>query len=218
MVQHSKAQSSSIRWLQLGTFDLSELAIWDRYGHGPCHAEAMVNEKYSVGEFERRFLLEEVPPGVTNPRHIVDLYVEGTRLRLRSVDQAGAATDWKLGHKRRIVEVDPTAIMHTSMYLDEGEFDVLSALPARRLVKTRWAVDVGGRTCSVNVFEEALAGLIVLEADLGDPELLDDFVPPDWAGPEVTRIEAFTGGELAGRSLADLDEALAAVRRGDAAR
>ncbi|MDH3681411.1 MAG: hypothetical protein OEV40_15845 [Acidimicrobiia bacterium] len=173
----------------------------------------MVKAKYSVGEYERRFLLDHVPQGVTNPRTIIDRYIEHTRLRLRTVDQPGVATDRKLGHKRRVVEDDPTAIMHTSLYLDEREFGVLAALPARRLVKTRWTIDVAGRPCSVNVFEEALAGLIVLEADLGDPELLAEFGPPPWAGPEVTHDEAFTGAALAGKSLVDLRSALAAAHR-----
>lgn len=169
----------------------------------------MVKEKYSVGEFERRFLVGEIPPGVTNPRHIVDLYIENTRLRLRSVDQPGLETDWKLGHKRRLVEADPTEIQHTSLYLNENEFRVLAALSMKRLAKTRWAVAIGGRDCSVDVFEGSLAGLICLEVDVGDSSLLDEFVPPLWAGPEVTWDEAFTGGELAGKSFSDLGDALA---------
>lgn len=172
----------------------------------------MVKEKYSVGEFERRFLLDAIPPGASNPRHIVDLYIDGTRLRLRSVEADGVETDRKLGHKRRLVEADPTAIMHTSLYLDESEYAVLSGLSAKRLAKTRWAVEVDGTACSVNVFEEDLNGLILLEADLGDPALLDGFVPPSWAGPEVTRDERFTGGRLAGQSFADISTAMSAAR------
>ncbi len=171
----------------------------------------MAKEKYSVGEFERRFLLDEVPMGVTNRRAIVDLYIEETRLRLRRVDEDGKATDWKLGHKRRIDVRDPRAIMHTSLYLDEAEAATLARLPAGRLVKTRWAVDVDGRTCSVNVFEEELAGLILLEVDVGAEEALDDFSPPPWAGREVTMNEAFTGGRLARTSAIDLAALLAAT-------
>ena len=46
-----------------------------------------------------------------------------------------------------------------------------SLLPARRLVKTRWAVAVEGpeATGSVNVFEEDLAGLVLLEVDTARP-------------------------------------------------
>ena len=172
-------------------------------------AEANNGPKYAVGEYERRFLLDAVPPGATNPRRIVDRYLDGTRLRLRTVEAPGADTDRKLGHKRRAVADDPTAILHTSMYLDDAEYGVLATLPARRLVKTRWAITLadGGRgpvTGSVNVFEDDLDGLILLEVDLGAPDLLWAFEPPPWAGREVSQDEAFTGGELAGRSFADL--------------
>ena len=171
----------------------------------------MVKEKYSVGEYERRFLLDALPPGATDPRRIVDLYLEGTRLRLRTVERPDAGTERKLGHKRRLAADDPRAILHTSMYLDENEHRALAALPARRLVKIRWAVEVDGRQGSANVFQESLEGLILLEVDLGDPSLLDGFVPPAWAGAEVTEDEAFTGGQLAGRSFDELGAALSAA-------
>lgn len=162
-------------------------------------------DKYAVGEYERRFLLAEVPEGVSDPRAIVDHYIDGTRLRLRTVDrQVSGQQDRKLGHKRRLVESDPTAIMCTSMYLDDGEVAVLSLLPSRRLVKTRWRLDIGSVIASVDVFGEALEGLILLEVDLGDPVALERFTPPTWVGPEVTRNERLAGGGLAGRSLTDL--------------
>ncbi|MGI9612356.1 MAG: hypothetical protein ACR2QO_05580 [Acidimicrobiales bacterium] len=176
--------------------------------------------KYAVGEHERRFLLDEIPAGATNPRHITDHYVDGTRLRLRAVRDGARSTgavDLKLGHKRRIVADDPTAILHTSMYLDAAEFDVLATLPGRRLVKTRWSVPVGpdadpsSPSGSVNVFEEDLAGLILLEVDLGSQALLEAFTPPSWVGPEVTADEAFTGGALAGASFADIAPLAAAA-------
>ena len=97
------------------------------------------------------------------------------------------------------------------------EFDVLATLPGRRLVKTRWSVPVGpdadpsSLSGSVNVFEEDLAGLILLEIDLGSQALLDAFTPPVWVGPEVTADEAFTGGSLAGTSFADIAPAIAAA-------
>lgn len=106
--------------------------------------------------------------------------------------------------------------MCTSMYLDEDEYEVLSTLPSRRLVKKRWTVEIDGRGCSVDVFEEDLAGLVFLEVDAGSRESFDAFTPPEWAGVEITHDDPFTGGQLAGTSLADLSEALARVaQRGD---
>jgi CYTH domain-containing protein len=171
----------------------------------------VASAKYAVGEYERRFLLDAVPPGVANPRRIVDRYIESTRLRLRTVHHPDGAIEHKLGHKRRPVATDPTVILHTSLYLDDEEHAVMAALPARDLHKTRWAIDLGAGTGSVNVFDAPLTGLILLEVDLDDPDRLTAFEPPSWAGPEVTRDEAFTGGALAGRTMDDLAPSLAAV-------
>ena len=163
------------------------------------------SEKYAVGEYERRFLLPNLPEAVGNPRHITDRYIDNTRLRLRSVDDGrGDAVD-KLGHKRRANDDDPTHIMCTSLYLDAAEFETLSQLGARTLTKTRWAIDVDDEAGSVDEFTGDLAGLVLLEVDLRDPGRLDRFAPPSWAGPEVTYDEMFTGGQLAGRSFSDIE-------------
>jgi CYTH domain-containing protein len=165
----------------------------------------MVDEKYAVGEYERRFLLDHRPHGMVDPRGIVDEYINDTRLRLRTVDWHDTGQhDQKLGHKRRVDENDPTAIMCTSLYLDDNEVAVLSLLPSRRLAKTRWRLNIGTVVASVDVFEGSLEGLILMEVDLGAPALLEEFTPPSWVGPDVTRTERFTGGGLAGLSFKDL--------------
>lgn len=166
------------------------------------------SEKYAVGEYERRFLLSAVPPEANNPRRIADRYLDNTRLRLRAVttnDANGGGNVLKLGHKRRVNDDDPTQIMCTSLYLDEAEFTSLSALPARPLEKTRWAINIDGQPCSVDEFAGDLEGLILLEVDMHDPARLNSFAPPPWAGTEITYDETFTGGQLAGRSFADVE-------------
>ena len=168
-----------------------------------------VSEKYSAGEYKRRFLLREIPAGAADPRRIRDRYLTGTRLRLRSTESPdGQLLERKLGHKRRVGDDDPTAVMHTSLYLDGGEFELLAALPGRDLIKVRWAVDLDGEVGSVDVFEGDLLGLVMLEVDLKSATRLSDFSPPAWAGPEVTHDEAFTGGSLSTLLPADLDQAV----------
>lgn len=173
----------------------------------------VTREKYAVAECERRFWLDEMPPGVSNPRVISDLYLEGTRLRVRLVaEQDGEVLQRKLGHKRRPDSADPTFVLHTSLYLDEAEYEVLASLPGRALTKTRWTVPLGDRLGSVDAYERALAGLIILEVDLGDVQHLVSFNPPEWAGEEVTYDERFTGGSLATLTRAELDAALGSNR------
>ncbi len=153
--------------------------------------------KYAVVEHERRWLLPGVPGGARDPRRITDRYLDGTRLRLRLVESPdGEVLSRKLGHKRRVERADPSAVLHTSLYLDEAEWAVLAALPGRELAKTRWLLDVGEWLAAVDLFDD---GLVLLEIDFGSEDALRSFVPPSWFGDEVTADEAFTGGRLAGR-------------------
>lgn len=161
-------------------------------------------------EYEQRFLLPDFPGGLSNPRRISDRYIEGTRLRVRTVaTPEGVVLQRKLGHKRRTAEDDPTAIWHTSLYLNEAEYELLSSLPGRMLTKTRWTVDVDGRLGAVDVFEGDLAGLVILEVDLGHVDEPNAFHPPAWAGTEVTHDETFTGGSLATLNADKLRKTLA---------
>ena len=146
--------------------------------------------KYAVVERERRWLLSEVPLVPDGARRLAvrDRYVDGTRLRLReTTDEAGTVVR-KLGQK---VRLGPGAgeVAHTSLYLDDAEWDLLVALPARTLAKTRTLVPVGEGHVAVDVHAD---GTVVAEID-GDGEL-----PAGWrVVREITAEEAWTGGALA---------------------
>ncbi len=152
--------------------------------------------KYAVAERERRFLLEGVPPGATEPRTVEDRYLDGTRLRLRSVRHADGRLEHKLGQKVRPDPADASVVLHTTCYLSPAEFDVLAALPARTLTKTRWTVRVADRDWAVDVFGGGLAGIVLAEVDVGEGDPASVVVPP-WCGREVTDDERWTGGALA---------------------
>ena len=166
--------------------------------------------KYARPERERRFVLAAVPGDATDAREIVDRYVIGSRLRVRSVTTA-AGTTHKLGHKVRPDPDDPGLVMHTSMYLSPAEFEVLAALPANVLQKTRRSLRHGRPVMSVDEFHDVLAGLITAEVDFPDDTQMRAFVPPDLCVAEVSRDERFTGGRLATTSRAELARALEAI-------
>ena len=156
----------------------------------------MRSMKYAHLECERRFLLASMPGGITSTAVINDLYLDGTRLRLREVISevpaaAGREVVRKLGQKIRLD--GPTRIAHTTIYLDEAEWAVLSALPGRRLTKRRHVV--GDTGVAVDEFAD---GSLVAEIDGGDEPPAG---VPEWLDVvrEVTDDEAFTG---AGRASA----------------
>ena len=114
---------------------------------------------------------------------ITDRYVKGTHLRLRR-SEFGDRTERKLGQKAHG--------LITNIYVDEAEYDVLSALPANVLHKTRSSIPPFG----VDVFEGALAGLVMAEFEFDTDEEMVAFEPPAWAVADVSNDIRFTGGRL----------------------
>ena len=148
--------------------------------------------KYAVVERERRYLVAQVPDGVTSTMEIVDRYVDGTRLRLREVRDADGTIVRKLGHKVRLGE-GPDEIACTNFYLDDVEWDALAGLSGRMLTKKRHLVVRDGWVVAVDEHED---GTLVAEIDDGDDP--SDRVP-GWLEVvrEVTHDEAWTGARLA---------------------
>ena len=130
-------------------------------------------------------------------RLIEDRYLPGTQLRLRKVTASDAPPVFKLGKKYP----GPGLSMRpmTNIYLDAAEYDVLATLPAATLVKRRH--DVAGGFV-IDVFEGALAGLVLAEVSAADDETLAAVEIPTWCGREVTDDAAFAGGTLAIHGLA----------------
>lgn len=148
--------------------------------------------KYAVVERERRYLLSRMPAGVTSTREIVDRYVSGTRLRLREVRESDGSVVRKLGHKVRLGE-GPREVACTNAYLDDAEWAVLCALPARTLHKKRHLVPWGDLVVAVDEHDD---GTLVAEIDDGDGPA---GAVPDWLEivRDVTDEESWTGAALA---------------------
>jgi hypothetical protein len=81
----------------------------------------------------------------------------------------------------------------TTIYLDEAEHSVLSALPGSGLTKTRYSVPPFG----VDVFTGNLAGLLIAEIEFENAEEEKQCqIPPDVIA-EVTADPRLSGGRLA---------------------
>jgi CYTH domain-containing protein len=161
--------------------------------------------KYARAERERRWLVPSLPAGVGEPRRIEDRYLDGTSLRLRRVEDAGAVV-FKLGQKIRADAGDPFLVWVTNLYLTAEEHQRLSALPAAVLVKTRRLARHGGVSFAVDEFSGPLQGLLLAETELAETELAEielaerEELPdalPQWLGPEVTREDRYSGAALA---------------------
>ena len=146
--------------------------------------------KYAVVERERRFLVASLPDCVTSTKEIVDRYVTGTRLRLREVRESDGSVTRKLSHKVRLTG-GPEEVACTNFYLDDDEWALLAALPARTVRKKRHHAGVEGWAVAIDEHED---GTLVAEID-DDPAA----GVPDWLDVvrDVTDDEAWTGAGLA---------------------
>lgn len=151
-----------------------------------------ISLKYAVVERERRFLLASLPEFTGSTREIVDRYVTGTRLRLREVREDDGSVVRKLGHKVRVSE-GPGEVACTNLYLNDQEWALLVALPAKVLRKKRHVVDRDGLIVAIDEHED---GTLIAEIDDRDrpPQVV-----PDWLDivEDVSDDERWTGASLA---------------------
>ena len=153
---------------------------------------------YTQVERERRWL-SGAPPRewIVQSELITDLYVSGTRLRLREARMLdGSAAKLRLSRK---ADVDARTRLITSIYLPEQEFAVLAAtLPGMSIRKRRHRLrSPPGTLMSLDEFLDGLAGLVLLEAEFTGDDLMADFAAPDFADREVTDDPRYSGGALA---------------------
>ena len=110
----------------------------------------------------------------------------------------------KLGHRRRVVEDDPTVIWEHHPV--PGGSQVRDPPFAAGPDAYQNAIDgrTDGRSGSVDVFGGALVALTVLEVDLAHLHEMQTFAVPSWAWLEVTDNKTFTGGSPATLNADDL--------------
>ena len=152
-------------------------------------------------EHERRWLCREVPrERILHSEAITDLYVAGTRLRLREARPIGGGAA-KLRFSRK-ADVDARTRLITSIYLPEEEFAVLAApLPGVRIRKP--ATNCNRRRTSQ--YMSTSFGR-TRRADHGRSRVqhcarFAAFPMPDFAVREVTDDPRFNGGHLAKNGL-----------------
>lgn len=146
-------------------------------------------------------MLREIPREIDTTRgfrRIEDLYVEGTRLRLRRVtDDGGSLIDLKLTQKYRDPEKPFFQTVITNLYLTDEEFSILSCVGGHQLIKKRYDFHSDGRRYSIDAFEGKLSGLVLAETEFDHDDEASSFEVPSFAIRDVTNEDLFTGGHLA---------------------
>src|SRR5258706_770757 len=163
--------------------------------------------KYACIERERRYLLQDLPEGLTRASphvQITDNYITGTRLRLRKIRDP-QTNKWivKLTQKFDPDGADFSRTIITNIYLNALEVEMLAVSDANEIRKNRYPFEFEGRRFSVDMFLGDLFGLVLAEVGFETDEELNNFPQPPFAIPDGTNNELFTGGKLLQTSFAD---------------
>jgi CYTH domain-containing protein len=164
--------------------------------------------KYARVERERRYLLEDLPEGLTraDPHlQITDNYITGTRLRLRKVREP-RTNKWtvKFTQKSAPNPDDLSRTIITNTYLDALEAETLSVFNTNEIRKNRYYFDFEGRKFSVDMFLGDLFGLVLAEVSFDTDEEMDRFAKPAFALADVTNDPVFSGGRLCELTFAEI--------------
>ena len=173
------------------------------------------DSKYARLERERRYLLQDLPEGLTRADHhlqITDNYITGTRLRIRKVRDP-RTNKWVVKFTQKFApdRQDLSRTIITNIYLNAPEADTLAVFAANEIRKNRYQFDFAGRRFSVDMFIGDLFGLVLAEVSFETDEELDGFPLPPFALGEVTNNEVVSGGRLAYLTFADLREEIKGV-------
>jgi CYTH domain-containing protein len=149
--------------------------------------------KYSAVEIERRWLvhLPQVGPLATLlRREIEDLYIAGTRMRLRKVRAESETVIFKLGKKYG--KGNGLSEQVVSVYLTEEEFNVMAAMPGAAVKKSRYTI-AGG---ALDVYQNPNSGFAVFEVEFESETAAINYTPPSFTSQEITHDTKYSGYAL----------------------
>jgi CYTH domain-containing protein len=164
--------------------------------------------KYARLERERRYLLQDLPEGMTRADahvQITDNYITGTRLRIRKVRDP-KTNKWTVKFTQKFAPTpdDFSRTLITNIYLNALEAETLAIFEANEIRKNRYPFQCDGRDFSIDMFLGDLFGLVLAEVSFETDEELDTFPKPPFAIADVTNNEVFTGGSLCHLTFEDI--------------
>ena len=169
--------------------------------------------KYARVERERRYLLQDLPEGLTraDPHlQITDNYITGTRLRLRKVREP-RTNKWTVKFTQKFApdSNDLSRTVITNTYLNALEAETLAVFGSNEIRKNRYRFEFEGREFGIDMFLGDLFGLVLAEVSFETDEELDSYPQPPFALADVTNDPLFAGGRLCELTFSDVRQHIA---------
>jgi adenylate cyclase len=159
-----------------------------------------VSQNGSEVEIERKFLVEPAPsdldahPSSRIEQGYIAITDDGVEVRIRRYGDRSFLTIKSGGGMVRVEE---------EIEIDERRFTALWPLTeGRRICKRRYLIPAErGATIELDVYEDALSGLVTAEVEFESEAAAAAFTPPPWLGRDVTDEPGYKNQRLAVHGL-----------------
>lgn len=187
-----------------GEVHAGECRCVSTYQYRFCYTSNMIDE------FELTYLVKELPPGFSSSvrsKEIMDIYVpasvEHPTLRIRMCGE-----EYEITKKEPVSENDSSHHTENTIPLTKEEYADLAVVQGKRVRKVRYYHQVDTTTYEIDVFQDALTGLVLVDVEFSVKEEKSLFVPPAWVLADVTQEKFLAGGMLCGKSYSDIEKYL----------
>lgn len=153
-------------------------------------------------ELEKTYLLRYIPDiSGCEYTEVMDTYFPLTRhpvLRLRKSDK------YQLTKK---TPIDNNASMQEeqTINLSHDEYQALREIEGKKLRKIRYRYHYNGHVAEIDVFKDALEGLVLVDFEFATEKEKAAFEIPDFCLADVTHEDFIAGGMLCGKSYEDIE-------------
>lgn len=174
--------------------------------------------KTAQTELQRLFLIDHLPEPLTpasSHLQLFDNYIEGTRIRLRSIRDPYSKT-WTriLQQKFAIGDGEFAVTKLAEIHLNDAEYAEFERFEGREIRKNRYFHEFDGVSFAFDVYLGALWGLNSAKVEFATREQMDNFFPPPFAVFEVTNDPFFTGDSLVEKTFVEVQAEVAKVGSG----
>jgi CYTH domain-containing protein len=159
-------------------------------------------------ELEKTYLAKEIPAGLSECRRkeIIDIYIPKSRrhptLRIRKNGSEFEMT------KKEPVENDASHQREQTIVLTNEEFLVLNKLDGKKVRKIRYYYEHGRNVAEIDVFQDALLGLVLVDFEFDTMAEKDRFEMPEFCLADISNEEFIAGGMICGKSYEDISSDL----------
>lgn len=161
-------------------------------------------------ELEKTYLAKQLPNGLVTCKfkEIIDVYLPKTsphpKLRLRK-----NGDKFELTKKEPVNNEDASRQKEQTIILTEIEFnDLYRHLEGKTIRKLRYFYDYQGHKAEFDIFQDALAGLVLIDFEFSGLKEKSNFQIPDFCLADVTQELFVAGGMLCGKSYQDIENNL----------